>query len=559
MSIINSNTDLTLTAATKYTFYASGNPASLYEDNGSGYVFVASLNPEGVTYQTVSGAVRIIPSGSVTFNYHLGERPSVTIALAVTSSDVTLTWSDFEGDMGYEIQRSLDKTIWTTLTTTAPNDTEYVDSTVSEGVAYYYRIRPTAPVGAAWSGVIGVTTPTASTDLTLNIAVLSSTEITVSWNDLAGDQAYEVERKLGAGAFANINTTANNVTSYADTGLTASSAYTYRVKPVGGTYSNEVSGTTPASGGGASCALDPIVITNKVKVGSNVTFDAEVTGSSHGDTFSFDTNPVSGPGQKAYAQVHSFSVADTNFPLTLVATDVDDVGCQSSIIIEAPAGGPALAFAWEGDDYVSSSNWTDQVEARVAVLSAGSPTVLADWQGSGKAAVNFIPSGGHFLVNGSIPTNLFGDGASGYANIHVIVARNEGFDRTVYSVYNNASTDSYQWLNNTNNKQLKRRSVSATESSMLLGSTSSNNPYVLAIRQDGSSASWKYKEKAGSVLSGSQALGINVTADKMRIGTQPTIFQGMWGEIAAFRIYNDSGTVGEFDAIFDAAVLEFGF
>ena len=82
---------------------------------------------------------------------------------------------------------------------------------------------------------------------------VSATQVNLTWTAGVGQNSYKVERKTGSGAYsiAAENLTA---TSYSDTGLTASTTYTYKVSGVntfGSTVGSpaEVSAMTMASGG----------------------------------------------------------------------------------------------------------------------------------------------------------------------------------------------------------------------------------------------------------------------------------------------------------------------
>jgi hypothetical protein len=96
------------------------------------------------------------------------------------------------------------------------------------------------------------TPPAAPSNLAASSA--SSSQINLSWTD--GDSSetgFKIERCSGVGCsdFTQIATTGANVTSYANTGLTASTSYSYRVRATNGAgdsdYSNTASATTPAA------------------------------------------------------------------------------------------------------------------------------------------------------------------------------------------------------------------------------------------------------------------------------------------------------------------------
>lgn len=80
--------------------------------------------------------------------------------------------------------------------------------------------------------------------------VASSTQINLSWTDNSTNETgFKIERKTGSGTYAVVGTTATDVSTFNDTGLNASTTYTYRVYSynAGGnsqTFSNEISLTT---------------------------------------------------------------------------------------------------------------------------------------------------------------------------------------------------------------------------------------------------------------------------------------------------------------------------
>jgi titin len=94
-----------------------------------------------------------------------------------------------------------------------------------------------------------VSLPAAPMSLTATVA--SSTQINLNWTDSsANEDGFRVERCQGIGCtnFVQIAQLLANATTYADTALAASSAYTYRVRAHNSTgvsdYSNTASDTT---------------------------------------------------------------------------------------------------------------------------------------------------------------------------------------------------------------------------------------------------------------------------------------------------------------------------
>ncbi|MEI6209494.1 MAG: DUF1566 domain-containing protein [Desulfuromonadales bacterium] len=104
--------------------------------------------------------------------------------------------------------------------------------------------------------VTPATAPTAPSGLTAS--AISSSQINLTWADNATTETgFKIERKSGtSGTYAQIGTAAANAASYNDTGLTASTAYYYRVRATNSVgdsgYSNEANATTSAASGGGT-------------------------------------------------------------------------------------------------------------------------------------------------------------------------------------------------------------------------------------------------------------------------------------------------------------------
>ena len=98
-------------------------------------------------------------------------------------------------------------------------------------------------------GVAGPATPAAPTNLVAT--TFSTTQINLSWTDNSSDETgFRIERCTGAGCtnFAQVAEVGSNVTTFANTGLTKNTTYTYRVRAfnAGGNsaYSNVASAKT---------------------------------------------------------------------------------------------------------------------------------------------------------------------------------------------------------------------------------------------------------------------------------------------------------------------------
>jgi len=84
----------------------------------------------------------------------------------------------------------------------------------------------------------------------LQAAVASAERINLTWSDNSEtENLFEVERRLGAGAFQLISVVGENITSFEDTGVGPGATYAYRVRArndIGASgYSNSAAATTP--------------------------------------------------------------------------------------------------------------------------------------------------------------------------------------------------------------------------------------------------------------------------------------------------------------------------
>jgi subtilisin family serine protease len=133
----------------------------------------------------------------------------------------------------------------------------------------------------------GVPAPGAPTNLTATAG--SAGSVNLSWTDNATDEyGFKVERSTDGSTFGQLATVGPNVTSYADTGLAASTAYWYRVRPYGqggdSGYSNTANATTQPSPPTPACVA-PTILSHTD------------TNPSRGGTVSFTWSPVEGATQ----------------------------------------------------------------------------------------------------------------------------------------------------------------------------------------------------------------------------------------------------------------------
>lgn len=182
--------------------------------------------------------------------------PTSLAATAASSTQINLTWNastDNVGVTGYRVYRA-------GVLLGSPTTASFSNTGLTASTAYSYTVKAIDAAGnlSADSNGANATTPAAPGDTqaptapgSLAAVAASSSQVNLSWNastDNVGVTGYRVYR----GAVLVGSPTG---TSYSDTGLTASTLYSYTVKAIDAAgnlsaASNTASATTQAGGGG---------------------------------------------------------------------------------------------------------------------------------------------------------------------------------------------------------------------------------------------------------------------------------------------------------------------
>jgi uncharacterized protein (TIGR02145 family) len=177
---------------------------------------------------------------------------------ALVDNQVALTWVDNStNETGFKIDRKVGTGNWVTDYASVNADVvNYTDTSVSEGMTYSYRASSFNAVGKSLNNSnIYTVTITAGTVIPVPPAnligtVASPTQINLSWADNSTNETgFKVERKTGAGTYAEVGATATDITIFNDSGLSPNTTYIYRVysyNTIGNStyYSNELTLTT---------------------------------------------------------------------------------------------------------------------------------------------------------------------------------------------------------------------------------------------------------------------------------------------------------------------------
>jgi chitodextrinase len=199
--------------------------------------------------------------------------PTNLNATAASSSQINLSWmpsTDNVGVTGYMVERCQGAGCSSFVQIATHSGTSYTDTGLAASTSFSYRVRATDAANnlspysntasAMTAAALDTSPPTVPTNL--NATAASSSQINLSWmpsTDNVGVSGYLIERCQGAGCSSFVQIATHSGTSYTDTGLVASTTYSYRVRATDlsnnlSAYSNVATVTTnnPDTGTGSS-------------------------------------------------------------------------------------------------------------------------------------------------------------------------------------------------------------------------------------------------------------------------------------------------------------------
>jgi fibronectin type 3 domain-containing protein len=174
--------------------------------------------------------------------------PSQLAGSVTASGQITLTWQDnSDNEGGFTVYRSTDGVNFTALGSAKINATSYVDSTVTDGTRYYYRVQAVNGAGrSAYTNVLGITAGPPAAPTNLVAALTASGFVDLTWADNSDNEtSFKVLRSLDKVTWTLVTVTGPNVTGFTDTTVAPNTLYYYKVHAVNGAggsaYTNNVS------------------------------------------------------------------------------------------------------------------------------------------------------------------------------------------------------------------------------------------------------------------------------------------------------------------------------
>lgn len=166
--------------------------------------------------------------------------PSNLRSSNITQTQVQLSWNDnSNNEMGFHLERSSSAgSNFTQIAVVNSNLTSFTVANLTAGTTYYFRLRAyrdavnsnySNTVTVSTTPVVAVQPPAAPTEL--EATATSTTQINLKWRDVSSnEQGFYIERRTGSGQFSQVGQVGANVTTYSNTGLTAATAYSFRVR-----------------------------------------------------------------------------------------------------------------------------------------------------------------------------------------------------------------------------------------------------------------------------------------------------------------------------------------
>lgn len=183
------------------------------------------------------GASSYVYSGTI-YTSALPEAPTALAAQALSTSSIKLTWTDNStNETGFKIFRSQSNNTSYALLTVVPAGTNtFTDQFLIADVTYYYKIQAINNGGeSAFDNEASQATLPLPPFSPGSVAIQSSTssQVVLAWVDRSSNETgFEIYRRGGVGSYSLLKTTAANVTTYTDTGLTIGTTYTYFVRSI---------------------------------------------------------------------------------------------------------------------------------------------------------------------------------------------------------------------------------------------------------------------------------------------------------------------------------------
>ncbi|GGA40037.1 beta-1,3-glucanase family protein [Dyella nitratireducens] len=250
--------------------------------------------------------------------------PSSVTATAVSTSQINLSWTASAAPgVVYDVFRSTTAgfTPSSANQIATVNGSSYSDTGLANNTTYYYVVEASNATGtsapAAQASASTLAIPAAPANLAATVA--SSSEIDLSWTASATSGVTYTVTRNGSAVASGLT-----ATTYSDTGLTASTTYTYAVEAV------NAAGTSPASDNAVATTSASVTVTTpaittsptnqSVTIGRTATFSVAASGSSLAYQWYKNGTAITGATSASYTTPGT-TYADNTASFTVTVTN----------------------------------------------------------------------------------------------------------------------------------------------------------------------------------------------------------------------------------------------
>ncbi len=229
-----------------FTFLAGvGANTTSYVDNAAKgnrtYEYqIRAVNDGGASpYSNIATATTVEPPPTA---------PSSVALTVASATQIGVRWRDNSSNEDeFIVERKVGTGNFTELTRVT-GTVSITDNNLTPHTSYSYRIIATGEAGtsAPSTAATALTLPNAPTALA--VTAQGGTSITLAWTHTGGTASFKLERRTASGNFVELPATiSGELRSYTDSGLTARTQYSYRIKAANTSGSTAVSNTVITS------------------------------------------------------------------------------------------------------------------------------------------------------------------------------------------------------------------------------------------------------------------------------------------------------------------------
>ena len=168
-------------------------------------------------------------------------------ATAVSGTQIKLSWGSVSRASGYLVDEWI-SSAWKQIGSFGSGTTSHTVGGLSPGTTYYFDVAAYNAAGTSWANFQSVSTLSPPAAPSLKAAVVSGTQVKLSWNKVSGASGYLVDKWVG-GVWKQIGSFGSSTTSDTVSGLSSGTTYYFTVGAynAGGVSWSNSQGVTPLS------------------------------------------------------------------------------------------------------------------------------------------------------------------------------------------------------------------------------------------------------------------------------------------------------------------------